>query len=175
MAFHRIHEAQLFFEMSRATYATENTGGLLDPLEIHFAKGHCNYHWHPRRTTPDGPLDQWPQPWLPDRSPPGRLQRMPTQCRESSVGTTHQKSQAIRQQRWLALIRGAILLGQKRKRDRGNRHLIHRSHAISIFFRFGVHEHAIHLALLKIITIVVLHAQNQSALCLFSRHPYSLN
>ena len=41
MTFHRIHEAQFVFELYRATLVTEDTDGLFDPLEIHFANSHC--------------------------------------------------------------------------------------------------------------------------------------
>jgi len=56
MTFHRIREAQLVLEVSRAAFATEYPDGLLDSLEIHFVKGHCTCHWYPGWKNPETPL-----------------------------------------------------------------------------------------------------------------------
>lgn len=84
MAFHHIQEARLFFEMSRATFATENTDSLLDPLESTSLKAIAIITGTREGRFPRARLINGRQPWLPDPSPAGRLQRMPAQCRESS-------------------------------------------------------------------------------------------
>ena len=46
---------------------------------------------------------------------------------------------------------------------------------VAVFFRFLIVDYAIDLALLKVVAILVLHTQDESSVCLFPTHDFSLS